>query len=120
MQYLKFGKLAALTAFSLSLAACAELTNGLQAVNTTLAGINSGTDSSGTTPNTIAMPDKVTSQYEVRNLRLTQETVSDLKVRPITKRRRIFVFLSKFLFMIRRDITEVMYVLNLPFRQMRE
>ena len=36
MQYLKFGKLAALTAFSLSLAACAELTNGLQAVNTTL------------------------------------------------------------------------------------
>jgi lipoprotein len=78
MQYLKFGKLAALAAFSLSLAACAELTNGLQAVNATLAGINSGTDSSGTTPNTIAMPDKVTSQYEVRNLKLTQETVSDL------------------------------------------
>lgn len=77
MQYLQIGKLATLVAFSLSLAACAELTNGLQAVNT-LAGINSGTDSSGTTPNTIAMPDKVTSQYEVRNLRLTQETVSDL------------------------------------------
>lgn len=78
MQYLQIGKLAALVAFSLSLAACAELTNGLQAVNATLAGINSGTDSSGTTPNTITMPDKVTSQYEVRNLRLTQETVSDL------------------------------------------
>ena len=79
MQYLQIGKLATLVAFSLSLAACAELTNGLQAVNTTLAGINSGTNSSsGTATTTIAMPDKVTSQYEVRNLRLTQETVSDL------------------------------------------
>ncbi len=79
MQYLKFGKIFVAAVLGLGLSACAELTNGLHSVNGTLAGINSGMGSaSNSNVTSIPMPDKVTSQYEVRNLRLTQETVSDL------------------------------------------
>ena len=79
MQYLKIGKLVTLAVFSLSLAACSDLTDGLHAINGTLAGINSGMGSASS-PSTgkIPIPDKVTSQYEVRNLTISQETVSDL------------------------------------------
>lgn len=79
MQYLKFGKIFVAAVLGLGLSACSELTNGLHSVNGTLAGINSGMGSaSNSNVTSIPMPDKVTSQYEVRNLTLSQETVSDL------------------------------------------
>ena len=81
MQYLKFGKIFVAAVLGLGLSACAELTNGLHSVNGTLAGINSGMGSaSNSNVTSIPMPDKVTSQYEVRNLTLSQETVSQGKI----------------------------------------
>ena len=77
MQYRKFGKLAALAALGLGLSACAELTDGISAINGTLAGINSGMEASSNSGK-FSIPDKVTSQYEIRNLTVSQETVSDL------------------------------------------
>lgn len=77
MQYFKFGNIFVVTVLGLGLSACAELTDGLSSINGTLAGINSGMGASSNLSK-ISVPDKVTSQYEIRNLTISQETISDL------------------------------------------
>lgn len=78
MNYQKVSKFASIAVLSVGLSACAQLSDGLQAVNDTLAKANAGLGSlSGSASNKIAMPDKVTSQYEIRNLKIELETIGD-------------------------------------------
>lgn len=56
---------------SLAVSGCAQLSDGLQAVNDTLAGINSGlSGSSGNASNTLSLGTKTTEQYELNNLKM--------------------------------------------------
>ena len=72
MDYRKITKFAAITALSLGLSACAELTDGLSAINGTLAGINSGMAGSGAgqAKDTLSLGSKSTAQYELKNLKM--------------------------------------------------
>lgn len=72
MDYRKITKFAAITALSLGLSACAELTDGLSAINGTLAGINSGMAGSGVgqAKDTLSLGSKSTAQYELKNLKM--------------------------------------------------
>ncbi|MDO1509543.1 MULTISPECIES: hypothetical protein [unclassified Neisseria] len=56
---------------SLAVSGCAQLSDGLQAVNDTLAGINSGlSGSSGNASSTLSLGTKTTEQYELNNLKM--------------------------------------------------
>ena len=72
MDYRKITKFAAITTLSLGLSACAELTDGLSAINGTLAGINSGMASSGAgqAKDILSLGSKSTAQYELKNLKM--------------------------------------------------
>ena len=54
------------------MSACAELTDGLSAINGTLAGINSGMAGSGAgqAKDTLSLGSKSTAQYELKNLKM--------------------------------------------------
>lgn len=74
----KFSKFASTAFLCCTLSACAQLSDGLQAVNDTLGKVNSGLGTfSGTSNTKIPMSDKVTSQYEIRNLKIELETIGE-------------------------------------------
>ena len=61
-----------LVILGLAVSGCAQLSDGLQAVNDTLAGINSGLSGlSGNAPSTLSLGTKTTGQYELSNLKMS-------------------------------------------------
>lgn len=72
MAYRKLSKFASVMLLCFGVSACAQLSDGLQAVNDTLAGINSGlAGSSVNTPTTLSLGTKITGEYELTNLKMS-------------------------------------------------
>lgn len=76
MHYEKLNQVLSIALLSVGLFGCAQLSDSLQMVNDTLAKANSGLGSlSGSSSDKFSLPDKITSQYEVRNLSVSLVTV---------------------------------------------
>lgn len=76
MHYEKLNQVLSIALLSVGLSGCAQLSDSLQIVNDTLAKANSGLGAlSGSSSDKFSLPDKITSQYEVRNLSVSFVTV---------------------------------------------
>lgn len=68
----KLSKFASVMLLCFGASACAQLSDGLQAVNDTLAGINSGlAGTTGNVPSTFSLGTKTTGEYELSNLKMS-------------------------------------------------
>ena len=75
---MKLSYLAGCFAIATVLTGCATLADGLQKANETLGQVTSSMPSTSGSGKSYTIGNKSTSQYEIRNLKLTEEQISDV------------------------------------------